>query len=179
MNAFLIEENLMSHSLYAASVPVFRQLLDALAGVLEKAEAHALERRIEPDALLQARLFPDMVPLARQIQLATDFAKGAGARLAGTESPRYEDGERTFTELQQRITRTVGFLDSLEQADIDAGATRPITHGSGERARHFDTGAVYLTHFAMPQFCFHVTTAYAILRHNGVPIGKRDFIGSY
>jgi hypothetical protein len=179
MNAFLIEENLMSHSLYAASVPVFRQLLDALAGVLEKAEAHALERRIEPDALLQARLFPDMFPLARQIQLATDFAKGAGARLAGIESPRYEDGERTFTELQQRITRTVGFLDSLEQADIDAGAIRPITHGNGERARHFDTGAVYLTHFAMPQFCFHVTTAYAILRHNGVPIGKRDFIGSY
>jgi hypothetical protein len=150
MNTLLIKENLMSHSLYAASVPVFRQLLDALADVLEKAEAHALERRIEP-----------------------------GARLAGIESPRYEDGERTFTELQQRITRTVGFLDTLEQADIDAGATRPITHGSGERARHFDNGAVYLTHFAMPQFCFHVTTAYAILRHNGVPIGKRDFIGSY
>jgi len=169
----------MSHSLYAASVPVFRQLLDSLAAVLEKAEAHALERRIEPDALLQARLFPDMFPLARQIQIATDFAKGAGARLAGIEAPRYEDGERTFTELQQRITRTAGFLDSLQQADVEAGATRAITHGSGERARHFDNGATYLTHFALPQFCFHVTTAYAILRHNGVPIGKRDFIGNY
>ena len=169
----------MNHSLYAASVPVFRQLLGSLAAVLEKTEAYTLERRIEPDALLQARLFPDMFPLARQIQIATDFAKGAGARLAGVEPPRYEDGERTFTELQQRITRTLGFLDSLAPGDIDAGATRPITHGSGERARHFDTGAIYLTHFAMPQFCFHTTTAYAILRHNGVPIGKRDFIGSY
>lgn len=169
----------MSHSLYAASVPVFRQLLGSLAAVLEVAEAHALERRIEPDALLQARLFPDMFPLARQVQLASDFAKGASARLAGVESPRFEDGERTFTELQQRITRTLGFIDSLDEQAIEAGATRAITHGSGERARHFDNGARYLTHFAMPQFCFHATTAYAILRHNGVPVGKKDFIGSY
>lgn len=169
----------MSHSLYAASVPVFRQLLGSLAAVLEKAEAHAQERRIEPDALLQARLYPDMFPLARQIQIATDFAKGAGARLAGVEPPRYEDGERTFAELQQRISKTLGFIDSLKQADVEAGATRAITHGSGERARHFDDGARYLTHFALPQFFFHVTTAYAILRHNGVPIGKKDFIGAY
>jgi len=169
----------MSHSLYAASVPVFRQLLGSLAAVLEKAEAHAQERRIEPDALLQARLYPDMFPLAKQIQIATDFAKGAGARLAGVEPPRYEDGERTFAELQQRISKTLGFIDSLEEADVEAGASRAITHGSGERARHFDTGARYLTHFALPQFYFHVTTAYAILRHNGVPIGKKDFIGAY
>ena len=168
-----------TYSLYAASVPVFRQLLGSLAAVLEKAEAHAQERRIEPDALLQARLYPDMFPLAKQIQIATDFAKGASARLAGVEPPRYEDAERTFTELQQRITRTLGFIDSLRQADVEAGATRAITHGSGERARHFDDGARYLTHFALPQFYFHVTTAYAILRHNGVPIGKRDFIGTY
>jgi len=169
----------MSHSLYAASVPVFRQLLGSLAAVLEKAEAHAQERRIEPDALLQARLYPDMFPLAKQIQIATDFAKGAGARLAGVEPPRYEDGERTFAELQQRISKTLGFIDSLEEADVEAGASRAITHGSGERARHFDNGARYLTHFALPQFYFHVTTAYAILRHNGVPIGKKDFIGAY
>lgn len=169
----------MTHSLYAASLPVFRQLLGSLATVLEKAEAHAQERRIEPDALLQARLFPDMFTLAKQVQIATDFAKGAGARLAGVESPRFEDGERTFAELQQRISKTLGFLDGLKEADVDAGATRPITHGSGERARHFDDGAHYLTHFALPQFYFHVTTAYAILRHNGVPIGKKDFIGAY
>jgi len=169
----------MSHSLYAASVPVFRQLLGSLAAVLEKAEAHAQERRIEPDALLQARLYPDMFPLARQIQVATDFAKGASARLAGVEPPRYEDGERSFAELQQRISKTLGFIDSLEEADVEAGATRAITHGSGERARHFDDGAHYLTHFALPQFFFHVTTSYAILRHNGVPIGKKDFIGAY
>lgn len=169
----------MSHSLYAASVPVFRQLLGSLAAVLEQAEAHALERRIEPDALLQARLYPDMFPLARQVQIATDFAKGAGARLAGVEPPRYEDGERTFAELQQRISKTLGFIDGLGRDAVEAGATRAITHGSGERARHFDSGAVYLTHFALPNFYFHVTTAYAILRHNGVPIGKKDFVGSY
>jgi len=169
----------MSYSLYTASVPVFRQMLGSLAAVLEKSEAWALERRIEPDALLQARLYPDMFPLARQVQLATDFAKGASARLAGVESPRFEDCERTFTELQQRITKTLGFIDSLPQGDIAAGATRLITHGSGERARHFDNGQVYLTHFALPQFYFHATSAYAILRHNGAPIGKKDFIGSY
>lgn len=160
-------------------MPVFRQLLGSLAAVLEKAEAHAQERRIEPDALLQARLYPDMFPLAKQVQIATDFAKGASARLAGVEPPRYEDAERTFAELQQRISKTLGFIDSLKEADVEAGATRAITHGSGERARHFDDGARYLTHFALPQFFFHVTTAYAILRHNGVPIGKKDYIGAY
>lgn len=169
----------MTHSLYAASLPVFRQLLGGLAAVLEKAEAHAQERRIEADALLQARLFPDMFPLTKQIQIATDFAKGASARLAGVESPRYEDTERSFAELQQRISKTLGFIDGLAEAEVEAGAVRPITHGSGERARHFDNGAHYLTHFALPQFTFHVTTAYAILRHNGVPIGKKDFIGAY
>lgn len=169
----------MSHSLYAASVPVFRQLLASLADLLDKAEAHAVANRIEPDALLGARLFPDMFPLLRQVQLASDFAKGACARLAGVESPRYEDNERGFAELQQRISKTLGFIDSLDAAAIDAGASRPITHGAGERARHFDSGAVYLTHYALPNFYFHVTTAYNLLRHNGVPVGKKDFIGSY
>lgn len=169
----------MSHSLYAASVPVFRQLLGSLADLLDKAEAHAVANRIEPDALLQARLFPDMFPLLRQVQLASDFAKGASARLAGVESPRYDDNERSFAELQQRISKTLGFIDSLDAAAIDAGATRPVTHGAGERARHFDSGAVYLTHYALPNFYFHVTTAYNLLRHNGLPVGKKDFIGSY
>ncbi|MBQ5948940.1 DUF1993 family protein [Massilia sp. ST3] len=169
----------MSMTLYTATVPVFRQMLDALAAVLEKAENHALENRIEPAALLQARLFPDMFPLVRQVQIAADFAKGTPARLAGAEVPRYEDDETSFSELQQRITKTLGFIDSLQAADIDAGAGRAITHGTGERARHFAGGEAYVTRFALPNFYFHITTAYAILRHNGVPIGKKDFIGQY
>lgn len=169
----------MSMTIYTASVPVFRQMLGSLAAVLEKAEAHAQDHRIEPAALLQARLYPDMFPLVRQVQIATDFAKGASARLAGIEVPRYEDNEQSFPELQQRISKTLGFVDSVLEADIDAGALRPVTHGSGERARHFDSGEAYLTRFALPNFYFHLTTAYAILRHNGVPIGKKDFIGNY
>jgi hypothetical protein len=167
----------MSLTLHSASVPVFRQMLGSLAAVLEKAEAHALAHKIEPVALLGARLFPDMFPLLRQVQVATDFAKGAAARLAGAEVPRYEDNEQTFAELQQRITKTLGYIESLASQDIDAGATRAITHGAGERARHFTDGADYLVGFVLPNFYFHVTTAYAILRHNGVPIGKRDFLG--
>lgn len=169
----------MSLSMFTASVPVFRQMLSSLAAVLEKAEAHAQESRIEPAALLQARLFPDMFPLLRQVQIAADFAKGATARLAGAPVPAYEDNEQSFAELQQRITKTLGFIDGIAQADVDAGAGRAITHGTGERARHFDSGEQYLTRFALPNFYFHVTTAYAILRHNGVPIGKKDYIGSY
>lgn len=169
----------MSLSIYTASVPVFRQMLSSLAAVLEKAEAHAQQNRIEPEALLQARLYPDMFPLLRQVQIAADFAKGATARLAGAPVPSYEDNEQTFAELQQRITKTLGFIDGIAQADVDAGLGRAVTHGSGERARHFDSGEQYLTRFALPNFYFHVTTAYAILRHNGVPIGKKDYIGSY
>jgi len=167
----------MSLSMYSASVPVFRNMLGALAAVLEKAEAHAQQHKIEPAALLQARLFPDMFPLLRQVQVATDFAKGASARLAGEEVPRYEDSETSFAELQQRISKTLGYIESLPQAAVDAAGERAITHGAGERARHFERGDDYLTGFVLPNFFFHVTTAYAILRHNGVPIGKRDFLG--
>lgn len=167
----------MSLSMYSTSVPVFRQMLGALADVLEKAEAHAQASKYDAAALLQARLFPDMFPLIKQVQIATDFAKGASARLAGIDVPRYEDNEQTFAELQQRISKTLGFIESLPQ-DAFAGAEgRAITHGAGERARHFDSGEPYLTGFVLPNFYFHVTTAYAILRHNGVPIGKRDFLG--
>jgi hypothetical protein len=169
----------MSMTMYTATVPVFRQILGALAAVLEKAERHAQDNKIEPAALLQARLFPDMFPLVRQVQIAADFAKGTTARLAGVEVPRYDDNEQSFSELQQRITKTLGFVDSVEQALVDAGAQRAITHGAGERARHFPSGEAYVTRFALPNFFFHVTTAYAILRHNGVPIGKKDFIGEY
>lgn len=167
----------MSLSMYSASVPVLRRMLGSLAALLETAETYAQQHKIEANALLHARLFPDMFPLIRQVQVATDFAKGASARLAGQEVPRYEDNEQTFAELQQRITKTLGYIDSLPQEAFDGAETRPITHGAGERARHFDSGDAYLTGFVLPNFYFHVTTAYAILRHNGVPIGKRDFLG--
>lgn len=167
----------MSLSMYSASVPVFENMLRALAGVLEKAEAHAQQHKIEPAALLQARLFPDMFPLVGQVLIATDFAKGASARLAGQDVPRYEDKEQSFAELQQRITKTLGYIASLPREAIDAAGERAITHGTGERARHFERGDDYLTGFVLPNFFFHVTTAYAILRHNGVPIGKRDYLG--
>ncbi|MDK6076860.1 DUF1993 domain-containing protein [Massilia varians] len=167
----------MSLSMYSASVPVFQKMLRALAGVLEKAEAHAQQHKIEPAALLQARLFPDMFPLVGQVLIATDFAKGASARLAGVEVPRYDDTEQSFAELQQRITKTLGYIESLPRAAFDASGERAVTHGAGERARHFERGDDYLTGFVLPNFFFHVTTAYAILRHNGVPIGKRDFLG--
>jgi len=167
----------MSLSIHSAAVPVFRHMLGALADVLEKAEAHALASKYEPATLLGARLFPDMLPLTKQVQIATDFAKGASARLAGVDVPRYEDHEQTFAELQQRIGKTLGYIDSLPAAAFDGAEGRAITHGAGERARHFARGDDYLTGFVLPNFYFHVTTAYAILRHNGVPLGKRDFLG--
>ena len=168
----------MSFSMYAASVPVFKQILTALAANLAKAEAHATEKKIEPVALLQARLFPDMFNLTRQVQVAADFAKGASARLAGVDVPKYEDNEQSFAQLQERIAKTLAFIDSLPRGDIEGSEERDITVGSGEKTRHFK-GAPYLVHYALPHFYFHATTAYDILRHNGVDIGKKDFIGTY
>lgn len=168
----------MNLSMYDASVPVFRQMLGSLAAILAKAEAHAKEKKIEPGALLQARLFPDMFPLTRQVQVAADFAKGASARLAGVPVPSYEDTEQSFGELQARIARTLAFIDSLPREAIAASAERDITTGSGANVRQFK-GQPYLLHYALPHFYFHTTTAYAILRHNGVEVGKKDFIGSY
>jgi uncharacterized protein len=168
----------MNLSMYAASVPVFKQMLGSLSAILAKAEAHAQEKKIEPAALLQARLFPDMFPLTRQVQVAADFAKGASARLAGVEVPRYEDNEQSFADLQQRIAKTLAFIDSLPPDAIDASAERDITTGNGANVKHFK-GQPYLLHYALPHFYFHTTTAYAILRHNGVEVGKKDFIGSF
>jgi hypothetical protein len=158
-----------------ASVPVFQQMLGSLSAILAKAGEHAQEKKIE-QALLQARLFPDMFPLARQVQVAADFAKGACARLAGVEVPRYDDTETTFAELQQRIARTLAFIDTLPKGAFEDSATRDITTSAGPNARQFK-GQPYLLHYALPHFYFHITTAYAILRHNGVEIGKKDFIG--
>ena len=168
----------MSFSMYSASVPVFKQILNSLSAIIDKAEAHAAEKKIDPVALLQARLFPDMFPFTRQIQVAADFAKGASARLAGVEVPKYEDNEQTFADLKARIAKTLAFIDSLPQDGIEASAQRDITTGSGANVKQFK-GQVYLAHYALPHFYFHATTAYDILRHNGVEIGKKDFVGSF
>lgn len=168
----------MSFSMYEASVPVFNQILNSLAAIIDKAEIHANEKNIDPAALLQARLYPDMFPFLRQVQVAADFAKGCSARLAGVEVPRYEDTEKSFAELRERIARTLAFINGLPRDAIEASDQRAIVTGSGAKVREFK-GQVYLVHYAMPHFYFHATTAYALLRHNGVDIGKKDFIGSY
>jgi hypothetical protein len=168
----------MSLSMFDASVPVFRQMLGSLSAILEQAESHATARKIQPSVLLQARLYPDMFPLVRQVQIAADFAKGACARLAGAEVPRYEDTEQTFAELKERIEKTLAFIDGLPREAIASSEDRDISITMAGNTREFK-GQPYLLHYALPNFYFHTTTAYAILRHNGIEIGKRDFIGSY
>lgn len=169
----------MQQPMYHASIPVFRQMLGALSDVLGKASAHAVERKIEPQALLQARLFPDMFPLLRQVQIATDFARSVSARLAGVEVPAVADGEQDFAALQQRIAATLSFIDGLEPAAFDGSERREIVLRPGTPKERTLSGQAYLLSYGLPQFFFHVTTAYALLRHNGVEIGKRDFMGSY
>ena len=167
----------MTLSMYQASVPVFIQGLTGLGGVIDKASAHAAERKIDPAALLQARLYPDMFPFARQVQIATDFAKGGAARLAGVEFPAYEDSETSFEELKARVDKTIAFLRTLDAAQIDGSEERDIS-----LVRRGETsivkGQAYLLEQAMPNFYFHITTAYAIQRHNGVEVGKRVFLGA-
>lgn len=165
-------------SLYTASVPVLRQILTSLSAILKKAEDHVAAKKLDPNALLQARLFPDMFPLLRQVQLATDFAKGAAARLGGVEVPRYDDVEHDFAGLQARLDKTLAFIDSVPREAIEAGGARDIVIGTGEHQRQFK-GLTYLLHFALPNFYFHATTAYDILRHNGLELGKKDFVGTY
>jgi hypothetical protein len=169
----------MPLSMHDASVPVFRQMLTSLAEVLRIAQAHAGERKIEPDALLQMRLYPDMFPLVRQVQIACDFAKGVSARLAGAEMPSFEDTERTFDELQARIARTREFIDGLDAGAFDGSEGREIVLRPGTPKERRLDGRTYLVHYGLPQFFFHVTAAYALLRHGGVAIGKRDYMGTY
>ena len=169
----------MTISMYAASVPVFQQMLGGLSGVLRKAEAHAAERKIEPNALLQARLYPDMFPLLRQVQVAADFAKSVSARLAGVEVPKMEDSEQSFADLQARIAKTLAFIGGLAAADIDVASDRQIVTQAGTPKEKIFTGQSYLLNYGLPHFFFHTTTAYAILRHNGVEVGKKDYVGSY
>ena len=167
----------MSFNIYQTSVPAFVQTLNALSGILTKAATYAETKKIDPSVLVNARLAPDMFALARQVQIATDHAKGAAARLAGVEVPSFPDTEMTFAELQARITKTLDYIKGLKPAQFEGGDTREVTLKIGGQEMKFK-GATYLSHFAFPNFYFHATTAYNILRHNGVDVGKRDFIGT-
>lgn len=169
----------MTLSMYQASVPVFQQMLGGLSAVLAKAETHAAAKKIDPVVLLQARLYPDMFALLRQVQVACDFAKGVSARLAGVEVPAFEDKEENFAELQARIAKTLAFVDSLEASQIESSETRQIVTQAGTPKEKIFTGQSYLFNYGLPHFFFHVSTAYAVLRHNGVEVGKKDYIGSY
>ena len=168
----------MTLSIHATSVPVFSQMLRGLSEVLRKAEAHANTKKIEPEVLLQARLFPDMFPLLRQVQVATDFAKSVTARLAGVEVPKFDDTEKTFAELQARIENVLAFIGGLEPSRFAEAASREIVTQAGTLKEKKFTGEAYLLTYGLPHFFFHTTTAYAILRHNGVEIGKKDYVGS-
>ena len=168
----------MQITLYSASVPLFRQMLTSMSVILAKAEAHATEKKIDPNVLLQARLFPDMFPLLRQVQIATEFARGVSARLAGVEVPTAENKEQTFTELQAHLAKSLAFLDGLTASQIDGQEDREIVLRPGTPKERKLTGHAYLVHYALPQFFFHVTTAYAILRHNGLEVGKKDYMGT-
>ena len=169
----------MAISLYTVSIPVFKQMLNSTSAVLSKADEHAAARNIDPNVLLQARLFPDMFPLVRQVQIAADFARGVSARLAGAEVPKYEDNEQTFAELRGLIERTIAFVDGFTPAQIDGNEEREIVTRPGTPKEKRFTGQSYLLSYGLPQFFFHITTAYAILRHNGIEIGKRDYMGQY
>lgn len=166
----------MSLSMYQASIPVFVRALNNLSAILRKGEDYAAARGFESAVLFHSRLAPDMYPLSRQVQIATDVAKGCGARLAGLEPPKFVDNESTWAELYTRIERTVTFLQSLEPGQIDGTEDREIVLKLRETVTF--NGQSYLLTFALPNVFFHVTTAYAILRHNGVDIGKMDFIGA-
>jgi uncharacterized protein len=166
----------MSMSMYQASAPVFVRTLESLKRILEKAAAHAESRKIDPAAFLTARLYPDMFPLTKQVQVATDFARGTCARLAGVDVPSWEDTESSFLELIDRVERALEYVRGFEAARLDGSEGREIVRPIRGEPHRF-TGQNYLLQFALPNFFFHATTAYAILRHNGVELGKADFIG--
>ena len=164
-------------SMYQVSIPVFLRALQNLRHVLEKGEAHARERDEDPALLLQARLYDDMLPLVRQVQIATDTAKFGAARLAGVESPRFEDVEATFAELYARLDAVADYLRTFDEAALQGSETRPVTLSTRTRGDLQFDGRGYLLGFALPNLFFHVTTAYAILRHHGVVLGKLDYLG--
>ena len=169
----------MTSPMYIHSVPVFKQMLTALKTILAQASEHATSKNIEPDALLQARLFPDMLPLLKQVQIAADFSRGVSARLAGVDVPTFDGQEKTFADLDALLTQTLAFLDSVDAAQFEGKETSEIVLRPGTPKEKQLSGQAYLANYGLPQFFFHVTTAYNILRHSGLPIGKRDFMGAY
>lgn len=165
-------------TMYDATIPPLKRTLTNLSAVLKKGESHADAKKIEHSVFLNARLAPDMYPLTRQVQIATDMSKGAAARLAGAgvEIPKYEDTETTFAELQARIAKTIAFIDTIKPAQLEGSETRDIVIPIGKTNLEFK-GLAYLLNWVMPNVYFHVTTAYDILRHNGVELGKLDYLG--
>jgi uncharacterized protein len=168
----------MAFSMSQASLPGLEIGLNALSAILDKAEAFAAARKIDPAILLDTRLAPDMFPLVRQVQVATDLAKNGAARLAEVEPPRYEDKETNIAELKARLAKTVAFIKSLDTKRVDAAVDRQITFPLGPTNKGQMTGGDYLSHFVLPNVYFHLTAAYAILRHCGLEIGKQDFLGA-
>jgi hypothetical protein len=165
----------MQPIMYRATVPTFLMMLANLSAILKKAAAHAEARKIDPSVLVNARLYPDMFPLTRQVQIAADFAKRASGRLAGTEPPPYEDNETNFDELQARIAKTVAYIKTLKPEAFEGAETRKVNIPVRDKTRAVN-GAVYLFDYALPNFYFHLTMTYAILRHNGVELGKGDYV---
>lgn len=166
----------MSVSLYEASIPTFLLTLSNLQKILEKAAAHAEARKFDPNVFANMRLFPDMLPLARQVQIASDAAKGAAARLTGTEPPKFEDNEVTLAELIARVVKTIDYLQTIKPEQFAGAEERAIAIKTPRNSFNF-TGLNYLRHWALPNLCFHTTIAYALLRHGGVEIGKADYLG--
>jgi hypothetical protein len=167
----------MKISMYQASVPVFVHVLNNLASILEKGAAYAEAKKIDPAVLASARLFPDMFPLVRQVQIASDSAKGGAARLAGVEPPAFEDSEKTFPELIARVKKTVAYLQTLTPTQFDGSEDKTVTWQTRTSTKSMQ-GLPYLNSHVIPNVYFHVTTAYNILRHNGVELGKKDFLGN-
>lgn len=169
----------MTSPMYTHSVPVFKQLLTALKAILAKADAQAAAQSTEPVALLQARLYLDMFPLVKQVQIAADFSRGISARLAGIEVPVYEGNETSFAGLDALLARTLEFLDSVKSVQFEGSEAKEIVLRPGTPKEKTLSGQAYLANYGLPQFFFHVTTAYNLLRHNGLSIGKRDYMGEY
>ena len=167
----------MTISMYQASVPRFVNTLGNLSSILDKAQAHVDAKKLEPTAVTTFRLFPDMLPMTKQVQIACDTAKGVVARLAGAEIPVYEDNEKTLAELKARIAKTIAFIQTVTPAQIDGSEDKEIVIKRGDKETRYK-GMQFLLGQALPNFYFHVTTAYNILRHNGVEIGKRDYLGN-
>lgn len=166
----------MTLSMYQASVPVFIHMLENLSAIMKKAQEHAEAKKIDPSVLINARLYPDMFPLSRQIQIVSDTVKGGAARLAGVEIPSFEDNETTFPQLQERIAKTISFLKTINASAIDGTEAKSIVVNARGKETTY-VGQPFLINYVLPNLYFHTTVAYAILRHNGVEVGKKDYLG--